>query len=230
MGRTFLFVFIAAALAATTNALDITVTTDFANLHAAAETSARLKVCAGLGLTSQDTVKKIECVKYLVDTTAVCTANGDLSTCTVNGVTFALKDVTFLCNGGEYNGNVVLSSTCMMNDSGFTSYLIDTAGGNLPICPAANSDSTTNGGYTGSCSISARCHLTNDPFATEFGKYCPASGGTTCCGEGVVIAVGAFPANTPTTTDFNLTRLEIDHVVDLDITITYELQARIHFF
>ncbi len=232
MRRTLLFVLLVVAFAGA-NALDITVSTDFSNLHAAAETSARLKVCSGLSggpsATADDTVKKIECVKYLVDPSAACNANGLSSTCTVNGVTLLLADVTFVCDGGEYNdGNVqtVASPTCMMDDAGFTSYLTGAAG--LPVCPAANADSGTNGGYTastGGCSISARCHLTNDATATEFGDFCPATSGTTCCGEGIVVAVGAFPSNTPTTTEFNLTRLEIDHVVDLDISITYDLQA-----
>lgn len=218
MRRALLFALVA-ALAAVAHGLDISVETDFTSDHAAAEASARLKVCSALG----DAEKKIECVKHLIDPTAACVASGATSTCTVNGVTLTLADVTFSCEGGEYNGNVVASPTCLADVSGFEEYL--TGDGGLPTCPAADSVSSTNGGYNGACSISARCHYINDGAATEFGDYCPASGGTTCCGEGITIAPGAFPANTPTTTFSNLTRLEIDHVVDLDIDITYELQA-----
>lgn len=222
MRRALLFALVA-AFAAVAHGLEISVETDFTSDHAAAEASARLKVCSGLTTSPVDTVRKIECVKHLIDPTAACVESGDASTCTVNGVTLTLADVTFSCEGGEYGDPANPVAGCMIEDDGYKTYL--TGDGGLPTCPAADSEPSTNGGYNGACSISARCHYINDGAATEFGDYCPASGGTTCCGEGIAILPGAFPANTPTTTFSNLTRLEIDHVVDLDIDITYELQA-----
>ena len=226
MHRPVLLAALLVLLASAATALDINVATDFSNLHAAGETSARLKVCAGLATgVAGDAEKKIECVKFLVDSGAACAASGLTSTCTVNGVTLILDEVEFVCDGGTYDGaTVVPPATCMMDVPAFVSFLAQPA--NLGACPAANSDDGSNGGYTGgACSISARCHYVNDNTASEFGDYCPAATGTTCCGTGIAVSPGAFPDNVATTLYANLTRLEIDHVVDLDIDISYEVQA-----
>ncbi len=200
--------------------------------YLAGEAAARLAACASIAPEDDQTLK-VECVKYFIEPSAVC----DAATCTVAGVTVVLADLTFQCSGGSYgdegSATEVTGTQCLAADEGFQSYVLTSYP--TSTCAAPDADTSTNGGYStnsSGCFESAFCAFTSDPIQ-NFGDFCPPTDGSTvCCGVGVEAALdvfsgGSFIEGQDGTGEelLAVTRSEVDHVVDLDIVVRYEVDS-----
>lgn len=215
---------LAAALAGT-SAADFSVSVAFADggEFAAAELAARVTACAAIGNTVVESDKKIECVRFLIDTSATCVEAADAETsayCIIGGVQVPLNTLEFECDGGQFDDTVVASG-CLAIADHYAKF------GTANTCAAADDTPETNGGYDGDCYSSAYCALKSS--VTVFGSYCPAAGAAaTCCGADIKVNPTVFAGGTSMVGadhSFAALRTEMDHVVDLDINVTYDITS-----
>ena len=214
---------LAAALAGT-SAADFTVSVTFADggEFAAAELAARVTACAAIGTTVAESDKKIECVRFLIDTSATC-VEADATTsayCIIGGVQVPLNTLEFECDGGSFDGTP--ETGCLAIDAHY-----DKFGTAVNTCSAVDGTPATNGGYDGDCYSSAYCAF--KASVAVFGSYCPAAGAAaTCCGLNIKVNPTVFSGGTTMGgADHSVAtlRTEMDHVVDLDIDVTYDITS-----
>lgn len=173
------------------------------------ELSARLDFCTSTVMEggSEYNNAKADCVKKLISASANCYAQADKFLCNIGGVVLDTAQISFQCDGDCPSALPALVTA------------MDTANNNCPA-PAEV------GGFNGVCHSSAYC-VQKDPTHTGFGEFCPSSTGEFCCSATATRDTGFFQSATPVLTGDNvdLSYRHIDHVVDMDFTIAYDVEA-----
>ena len=210
-----LFGVLALALAGTgVNAAQVfTVTTNFENDDfALGELSARLDFCTDSSksiMTSGSDSAKADCVNKLISASANCYSQGGEFLCNIDGVVIRASEISFQCDN---------DGTCpSANQTRVTA--MDAA----HSCVAAASVD----GFIGDCYSSAYCVQQLEPTHTGFGEFCPSSAGEFCCSTTATRNNAFFQSANPVLTggDVDLSYRHIDHVVDMNFSIAYDVQA-----
>lgn len=188
-----------------------TVTATFENDDfALGELSARLDFCTSTIMQSGTDAARADCVKNLISASAHCYSQAGEFLCNIGGVVLNTKDISFQCAGGNCPSAVPDLKTAMDTAHSCTGSTISVAG----FTAVSN------------CYSSAYClydDLTTD--ATGFGEFCPSSTGEFCCSITAARDNGYFQSVNPVFSSTDASYRHIDHVVDMDFSIAYDVQA-----
>lgn len=187
-----------------------TVTATFTNDDfALGELSARLDFCTSTIMTTGSDSARADCVKNLISASAVCYSQGSEFLCNIGGVVLNTKDISFQCAGGVCPSADTTLVAAMDAAHACTGSTISVAG----FTTASN------------CYSSAYCLYKAVPETTGFGDFCPSSTGEFCCSTTAARDNGYFQSANPVFSSTDASYRHIDHVVDMDFSIAYDVQA-----
>lgn len=189
-----------------------TVTATFDDDFALGELSARLDFCTSTIMQSGTDAARADCVKNLISASAHCYSQAGEFLCNIGGVVINTKDISFQCAGGTCP-----SESALVADMDAAH---NCAGSSISVA-----------GFTAEsqCYSSAYClyktNSANSVATTGFGEFCPSSTGEFCCSTTAARDNGYFQSANPVFSSTDASYRHIDHVVDMDFSIAYDVQA-----
>lgn len=190
---------------------DVTATFAETDAFGLAEFTARVDACQG-NFAIKSNELKADCVSRLISTSASCSEQPDGAFfCIIDDVTIDTNDIAFDCGiDGCPRTNSTLKDLMDAEMACATSFAKQ----------AKFSEQCFDSAY---CLMSTALADSTDPVS--FGDFCPSLTGEYCCGDGTTRSSGLFPTNSSYAEDERDYSRKVDHVANMDITITYDVKA-----